>query len=92
GILLLIFSAIMSAFAIFSLTFMVFGCVKSPPDWLYLILVLGFPLPLIFGSIIIPYLYIQHKKFLWILLSFVISIFLSILIYIVWFLILTQYC
>ena len=92
GVLLLILSAGFYALAIFMASLMLFGCVKSPPDWLYEILFIGFPIPLIFTSAIAPLLYIKEKKWPWIVLSIASGIFLSCLTFIIWFIILTQYC
>ncbi len=92
GVLLLIIAAGIYAAGIMMASMFVFGCVKSPPDWLYGIFFIGFPIPLVFISIIVPLLYIKRQRWMWIVLSIFSGIFLSGLVFLIWFLILTQYC
>ncbi len=92
GVGLFILSAGVYAVAILMVSVMVFGCTKSPPEWVYLIVLIGFPIPLIFSSIIVPYLFIKRQRVIWIVLVSVAGIIFSIVIFFVWFLILTQYC
>jgi hypothetical protein len=92
GIILVIISAGLYSIALFMASLLVFGCVKSPPDWVYMILFAGFPVPLLAASVTAPYLYIKKQHFMWIILSFASGIFLSCLIFLIWFLILTRYC
>ncbi|MBK6774189.1 MAG: hypothetical protein IPG78_19010 [Ignavibacteria bacterium] len=92
GIILFILAAGASSLAFFMVSILVFGCTKSPPDWVYLLVFLGFPIPLIFASIIVPYLYIKSQRTIWIILTLMSGIFISCLLFLIWFLILTQYC
>lgn len=92
GIFLLIVSAGIYSIAVFSVSILVFGCVKSPPDWLYLFFFAGFPLPLIIASFAAPVIYVKNLNKIWIVLTLAGSLFLSCLIFLIWFLILTQYC
>lgn len=92
GFLYLIVSAGLYALAIFMVSILVFACVHSIPDWVYMIVFIGFPLPLVFSSIIVPILYIKRKRWQWILLTTVAGIFLSCVVFLVWFITLTQNC
>ncbi|MBL8008386.1 MAG: hypothetical protein JNJ56_12715 [Ignavibacteria bacterium] len=92
GIFLFVVSAGLYSLAVFSVSILVFGCVKSPPDWLYLIIFAGFPLPLLISSVTAPVIYIKNLNKIWIVLTLAGGLFLSCLIFLIWFLILTQYC
>ncbi|MBK9330926.1 MAG: hypothetical protein IPM96_00645 [Ignavibacteria bacterium] len=92
GIVLLFLTAGATSLAVFMVSILVFGCTHSLPEWLYYIVFFGVPLPLIFTSIIVPYLYIKKQKAVWIILSLISGILLSCFIFFIWFLILTQYC
>ncbi|MBS1552432.1 MAG: hypothetical protein JST15_10250 [Bacteroidetes bacterium] len=92
GVVLLILSAGISSLAYFMVSILVFGCVKSPPDWVYLIIFIGFPVPLIISSIVVPYLYIKRQRTFWIILTIMSGVFISCMIFLIWFLILTRYC
>lgn len=92
GILLLLLTAGASALSMFMVSILVFGCVKSPPDWVFSIVFIGFPVPLIISSIIIPYLFIKKMKYGYMMITAIAGILMSCLIFIIWFLILTKYC
>jgi len=92
GVVLLLLAAATTAAAFLMVSVMVMGCRKSPPEWIFMIVFIGFPIPLIISSIVTPYLYIIKQRAFWIVLSLVGGVFLSCVIYFVWFLILTQYC
>jgi len=92
GVIMLSLTAAATAVAIFMVSVMVFGCQKSPPEWVFMFVFIGFPIPLIISSIVTPYLYIKKQRAFWIILSLVGGVFLSCVIFFVWFLILTQYC
>ena len=92
GITLLILAAGASSLAFFMVSILVFGCTKSPPEWVYMLVFIGFPVPLIFASIVVPYLYIKSQRTIWIILALMSGIFISCLLFLIWFLILTQYC
>ncbi len=92
GIVLLLLAARITALAFLMVSVMVFGCRKSPPEWVFMFVFIGFPIPLIISSIVTPYLYIKKQRAFWIILSLVGGVFLSCVIFFVWFLILTQYC
>ncbi|MBK6507157.1 MAG: hypothetical protein IPG02_16235 [Ignavibacteria bacterium] len=92
GILLLLLTAGASALSMFMVSLLVFGCVTSPPDWIYSIVFIGFPLPLIISSIIIPYMFIKKMKVAYIMITGVAGLIMSCMIFFVWFLILTRYC
>jgi len=92
GVVLILLSGGTYALAIFMASLLLFGCMHSPPEWHYEILFVGFPIPLVFASIIVPLLYIKKQKWPWIVLTIVGGVFLSCLIFFIWFLILTKYC
>jgi|GEM_PF-2436458 len=92
GILLFFLAVGVYAAAMLMVSVMVMGCQKSPPEWVFEIVFIGFPLPLIFSSILTPYLYIKKLHKFWIFLSITLGIFLSCMIFFIWFLILTRYC
>lgn len=92
GIILFTLAAGVSMLAFFMVSILVFGCTKSPPDWVYMLVFIGFPVPLVFASIIVPYLYIKRQRTIWIILTLMSGIFISCLLFLIWFLILTQYC
>lgn len=92
GIILLIIAAGIYSMAILMVSVMVMGCMKSPPDWVYLIVFIGLPLPLIIATVLVPYLYIKKQRVIWMIFTPVAGISLSGLIFLIWFLILTQYC
>lgn len=92
GIVLLLLTGGATALAVFMVSILVFGCVQSPPDWLYTFMFAGFPLPLIITSVIVPYLYIKKQKTVRIILTIGSGVFLSCMIFLIWFLILTKYC
>jgi hypothetical protein len=92
GIFLLALTAGASALSIFMVSLLVFGCVQSPPEWVYSIVFFGFPIPLIFSSIIIPYMFIKRVKVTYIMITGVAGVIMSCMIFFVWFLILTRYC
>ncbi len=92
GILLLVITSGVSALSVFMVSLLVFGCVSSPPDWLFSVIFFGFPIPLVISSILIPYLYIKRSKASLIVLSAVSGLFSSCMIFFVWFLLLTRYC
>lgn len=92
GIILLTLTAGIYAMAMLMVSVMVIGCVKSPPEWVYTIVFLGFPIPLIITSIVDSYLYIKRQRVIWIIFTPIIGLFLSCVIFLIWFIILTQYC
>lgn len=92
GIILLILTGCIHALAILMVSVLVFGCTHSPPDWVYMIVFFGFPIPLIIASIVVPYLYIKKQKLIRMIVTLVAGIYLSCLIFLVWFLLLTRYC
>jgi len=92
GIIMLILAAGIYSMAILMVSVLVFGCTKSPPDWVYLIVFLGFPIPLIISTIAVPYLYIKRQRVIWMIFTPLVSLSLSCLLFLIWFLILTQYC
>lgn len=92
GIIMLILAAGIYSMAILMVSVLVFGCTKSPPDWVFMIVFLGFPVPLIISTISVPYLYIKRQRVIWIIFTPLVSLSLSCLLFLIWFLILTQYC
>ncbi|MEP7146230.1 MAG: hypothetical protein ABI792_04385 [bacterium] len=92
GIGILILAALVTALAFLMVSVIVFGCTKSPPEWIYMFVFAGFPIPLIIISIVVPYLYIKRQRLLWMIFAPIAGLFLSCLIFFIWFLILTQYC
>lgn len=92
GIILLIVTGGIYALAIFFVSILVFACMQSPPDWVYMIVFVGFPIPMIISSIVIPYQFFKKKKWAWMILCFFLGLFFSALIYLIWFLIMSQYC
>ncbi len=92
GIFLFLLSVGFYGIALFMVSLSVFGCVKSPPDWIYLIVAVGFPIPLIITTIVVPYLYISRQKWPWIVLCIAAGIFLSCVVYLIFFITLTRYC
>ena len=92
GILFFILSAGFYAVAVFMVGTTVLGCPESPPEWLYMIVVIGFPIPLLITTFLVPYLFIKRKKWPLIVLTIVAGIFMSCIIYLIFFIILTQYC
>ena len=92
GIVLLLLTAGAYALSMFMVSLLVFGCVTSPPDWVYSIVFIGFPAPLIVSSIIIPYMFIKRMKVAYMMITGVAGIIMSCMIFFVWFLILTRYC
>lgn len=92
GIILLILSAGIYSMAILMVSVMVMGCTKSPPEWVYLIVFAGLPLPLIITSILVPYFYIKRKRTILIVFTPLVGLSLCCILFFIWFLILTQYC
>ncbi|HQY20980.1 MAG TPA: hypothetical protein PK294_10830 [Ignavibacteria bacterium] len=92
GFIILILAAVAAGSAFLMVSVIVMGCVKSPPEWVYMLVLFGFPIPLIMTSIVVPYLYIKKQKVIWMVLTPVAGIILSCMIFFVWFLILTRYC
>jgi hypothetical protein len=92
GIILLILAAGIYSMAILMVSVMVMGCTKSPPEWVYLIVFIGLPLPLIISTILVPYLYIKKQRVIWMIFTPLAGLSLSGLIFLIWFIILTQYC
>lgn len=92
GVFLFVVSSGLYYLAVLFVSILIFGCVKSLPDWLYLIIFAGFPIPLLIASVTAPVVYIKNLNKIWIVLILAGGLFLSCLIFIVWFLILTQYC
>ncbi len=92
GIILLILAAGIYSMAILMVSVMVMGCTKSPPEWVYLIVFIGLPIPLIITTILIPYFYIQKKRAIWMIFTPLVGLSLCCMIFLIWFLILTQYC
>ncbi|MBK8551991.1 MAG: hypothetical protein IPL53_13370 [Ignavibacteria bacterium] len=92
GIVIFLLSAGVFSMAILMVSVMVMGCTKSPPDWVYMIVFFGFPIPLIITSIVVPYLYIKRQRVIWMFFTPIAGLFLSCLTFLIWFLILTQYC
>ncbi|MEO8447408.1 MAG: hypothetical protein ABI528_07930 [bacterium] len=89
---MLIISAGLYATAMLMVSVFVFGCRKSPPDWVFMIAFIGYPVPLIIASAVMPYLYIKKQKIIWTIITAVLAIFLSCIIFLIFFLVLTQYC
>ncbi|MEO8665289.1 MAG: hypothetical protein ABI462_07320 [Ignavibacteria bacterium] len=92
GVGLIILSAGACAMGFLMVSVLVFGCTKSPPEWLFMFVFLGLPIPLIATSIVVPYLYIKRQRTIWILFTPVVGVFLSVIIFFTFFIILTQYC
>lgn len=92
GIILLILSAGIYSMAILMVSVMVMGCTKSPPEWVYLIVFIGLPVPLIITTILVPYFYTQKKSAVWMIFTPLVGLSFCCMIFLLWFLILTQYC
>ncbi|MEO6695701.1 MAG: hypothetical protein ABIY50_01345 [Ignavibacteria bacterium] len=92
GIIMLFLAAGVTSLAILMVSVFIFGCTKSPPEWIYTFIFIGFPIPLVIASIVEPYLYIKRQRMFWQVLTPVFALFLSCLIFLIWFLILTRYC
>jgi len=92
GAVFLLLAAGTTALAFLMVSVMVFGCRESPPEWVFMFVFIGFPIPLIISSIVTSYLYIKKQRTSWIILSLVGGVFMSCGIFFVWFLILTRYC
>lgn len=92
GTFLIILSAALYAVAVFMVSMLVFACRESLPDWLYATIFAGFPVPLIYVSIVIPYLYYIRKSWTYLMFNAGAGLFMSGLIFLIWFLILTKYC
>lgn len=92
GFILLILAAGIYSMAILMVSVMVMGCTKSPPEWVYLIVFAGLPLPLIITSVLVPYFYIKRKRTIVIVFTPLVGLSLSCILFLIWFLILTQYC
>jgi len=92
GFIMLILAAGIYSLAFLMVSVMVMGCTKSPPDWVFLIVLIGFPIPLIISSIAVPYIYIKRQKVILMIFTPLVCLSLSGLLFLIWFLILTQYC
>ncbi|MBV6478407.1 MAG: hypothetical protein HGGPFJEG_01162 [Ignavibacteria bacterium] len=92
GIFLIAISAAIYSLAVFFMGILVFGCLNSPPDWIYLIVIVGIPIPLLISDLFSVYLLYKQQNYLWIVLTVVSGIFISAVVYLLWFIIMSRYC
>ncbi len=92
GLFLLIVSAGLYSLAVFFMGILVFGCQNSLPDWTYMIVVAGVPVPLIVTDVLAVYLFYKRKNFAWVFLTVVAGVCLCTVIYVIWFAVMSQYC
>ena len=90
--LLIAISAGVYSLALFFMGILVFGCLNIPPDWIYLIIIIGIPIPLLISDIIAVYFFYNKKSVLLILLSIFGGILLTALIFLIWFFVMANYC
>lgn len=92
GIGLLVVSGLFYSAALFMMSVLVFGCINSPPSIIYSAVILVFPVPLIIASILTGYFYFRELRPAVMTFTYLGGIALSSIIFIIWFIVMMNYC